>query len=121
MLEYEQKVNSEETSKNKILYGDFKNNLAFFRKKTGIKEENENQGNLYVKFPTLDEDMIQIVNILNSVKDGVDIYEGLSYEEKNQLACLLDYYKEEKQVYVKEEEPQPEEPQNVEKPVNYYI
>ncbi len=29
--------------------------------------------------------MVQIVNILNAVKDGVDIYEGLDEEEKIQL------------------------------------
>lgn len=44
MLEYEQKVNQEENVKNNILYGDFKNNLGFFRKKMGIKDENEAQG-----------------------------------------------------------------------------
>jgi len=79
MLEYEQKVNSEENSKNNLLYGDFKNNLGFFRKKMGIKDDSEPQ----------DEDMVQIVNILNAVKDGVDIYEGLSFEEKNQLVFSI--------------------------------
>lgn len=46
--------------------------------------------------------MQQIVNILNAVKNGVDVYEGLNTDEKNQLACLLDYYKEEKQAFIKE-------------------
>ncbi len=40
-LEYEQKVNAEENAKNNSLYSEFKNNMGFFKKKMGIKEEME--------------------------------------------------------------------------------
>lgn len=91
-LEHEHKINQQETSKNNVLYGDFVNHLGLFKKKLGLKDVSENQ----------DEDVIQMVQILNTVKDRVDIYEGLTPEESNQINCLLDFYNDEKKVFVKE-------------------
>ena len=44
MLEYEQKYNVEENSKNKMLYKDLNNDMDYFKKKMGIKDQNANQG-----------------------------------------------------------------------------
>jgi hypothetical protein len=56
MLEYETKLNID--ANNRISRGDVKSELSFFKKKVGLKNDDENK----------DEDIAMMVDILNSQK-----------------------------------------------------
>jgi hypothetical protein len=103
-LEIDSKVNIEDNIKIHNNLGELRNELAFFKNKIGIKEENA------------DEEIQIMTDILESVKDQFDIYEGLNDEEVNYLNMILGKYKpeeiEEQSPMVlddHEEEPQQEE------------
>lgn len=104
-LQSDSKENLEDNDRINSMLGDVKNELAFFKNKIGIKEENA------------DEEIQIMADILDSVKDEVDIYEGLNNEEINYINMILGKYKAEDKdspivLDEPEEEPQQEEERN---------
>jgi hypothetical protein len=80
-LELDSKENVEDNIKINNLLGDLRNEISFFKNKIGIKEE------------SADEEIQIMADILDSVKDEFDIYEGLNNEEVNYLNIILGKYK----------------------------
>jgi hypothetical protein len=84
MLEFESKHNLDENIKIGLELGDVKNELAFFKNKIGIKDIPQHK----------DEDILMMVDILNSVKSEIDIYAELADTQKASLNEILEKYKE---------------------------
>jgi len=67
-LDYDTKVNIEENTKLKSIHGELINELGYIRKKFGLKDKNLAK----------DEDIVNMCDVLGSIKDQVDIYEGMN-------------------------------------------
>lgn len=84
LLEYEATNNIEENIKIGKNLEDVKNELNFFKHKIGVKDENLNR----------DDDLLLMVDILNSVKHSEDLTLGLDDTQKASLVEILGKYDE---------------------------